>query len=145
MDPGKYKIIDLIPQRPPMVMIDSLTYIGENFARGCLYIKASNVFCNECYLHEAGILEFIAQTAATWKGYMNLSEGREVKTGIIALIKNLSIYSLPAVDTEIKSEIIIEDEILDYMIITGRATQYNSILAEGEIRILTKNQGINDN
>ena len=137
MKPEEFEIPDLIPQRQPMVMIDQLTHAGENFARGRLFIKTSNVFCQNGHLEEAGIVEFITQTAAAYKGYQQLSARKKVKQGFLGLIKNLTIHSLPTVNTEIQSEIIIEEELLGYTIITGRVFQDNAVIAEGEMRILT--------
>jgi predicted hotdog family 3-hydroxylacyl-ACP dehydratase len=138
MKPEEYEILDLIPQRPPMAMIDKLTHSDERSARGRLLIKESNVFCHKARLQEAGLMEFIAQTAAAHKGYLQLSAQRAVKPGFIGSIKNLVIHSLPEINTEIQSEIIVENELLGYTIISGRIIQNNSVIAECEMRILTE-------
>ncbi|MBN2862444.1 MAG: hydroxymyristoyl-ACP dehydratase [Bacteroidales bacterium] len=136
MKPEEYEILDLIPQRPPMVMIDRLIHAGENIARGRLFLEPSNLFCCDGCLQEAGMIEFITQTAAAWKGYLRLSEQKEVKPGFLASIKNLVIKSLPAAGTEIQSEIMTEEEVLGYIIINGKVLQNNIVIAEGEMRIL---------
>ncbi len=136
MKPEEYEILDLIPHRPPMVMIDRLTHSGKKSARGSLFIRESNVFCNEGHLQEAGLIEFITQTAAANYGYFQLSSREEVRRGFISVIKNLEIHSLPAINTEIQSEIIVENEVLGHTIITGRVLQNNSVIAEGEMRFL---------
>ena len=138
MRPEDCNILDLIPQRHPMVMIDKLTYSDERSARGLLMIGESNMFCYEGLLQEAGLIEFIAQTAAAYKGFLQLSEDKEAKQGFIGSIKNLAIHSLPHVNTEIQSEIIVENELLGYIIINGRILQENTVLAECEMRILTE-------
>ena len=135
MKPEEHDIPDLIPQRPPMVMIDQLTHSGKKSARGRLYIKESNVFCNEGRFQEAGMIEFMAQTAAAYAGYLQISVQQEVKVGYIGAIKNLVIHSLPAINTEVQSEIIVENELLGYTIITGKILQNRSAIAEGEMRI----------
>jgi predicted hotdog family 3-hydroxylacyl-ACP dehydratase len=142
MKPEEYEILDLIPQRPPMVMIDKLTHTDEKSAGGSLFIKESNVFCHEGQLQEAGLIEFITQTAAAYEGYLQLSVQKEVKPGFISVIKNLVIYSLPVVNTEIQSEIIIENELLGHTIITGGILQNNSIIAKGEMRFLMESPDI---
>jgi 3-hydroxyacyl-[acyl-carrier-protein] dehydratase len=145
MKPEEYEILDLISHRPPMVMIDQLTYSGEKLARGRLFIKESNLFCHEGHLQEAGLIEFITQTTAAYEGYLQLSAQKEVKPGFISVIKNLVIHSLPVINTEIQSEIIIENELLGYTIITGRVLQNNSVIAEGEMRFLMDIPDIKDN
>lgn len=136
MKPEEHEILDLIPQRPPMVMIDRLTHSGDKSARGRLFIKESNLFCHSGHLQEAGLIEFIAQTAAAYVGYLKLSVQKEVNLGFIGVIKNLVIHSLPSINTEVQAEIIVENELLGFTIITGKIFQNNSVIAEGELRIL---------
>lgn len=136
MKPEEYDILDLIPQRPPMVLIDRLIRTDGKSAAGRLFITESNMFCENGFLQEAGLIEFIAQTAAAYEGYRQLSLHEEIKTGYIGAIKNLSIHSLPEINTEILSEIIVDSELLGYTIITGRIFQNNIVIAGCEMRIL---------
>jgi predicted hotdog family 3-hydroxylacyl-ACP dehydratase len=136
MKPAEYTITELIPQRHPFIMIDQLTECREKAAKGSLRIKESNVLAHNGYLQEGGLLECIAQTAAAYTGYIQRSSQKEIARGYIGAIKNLTIYSLPAVDTIIQSEIIVENELLGYTILTGRIFQHDQVLAECEMRIL---------
>lgn len=136
MKPEEFDITDLIPQRPPMVLIDRLTGVGEKSATGRLFIRESNVFCKNGFLQEGGLMEFIAQTAAAYEGFRQLSQQKEVKPGFIGAIKNLSVHFLPEINTEIQSEILVDSELLGYTIITGKVFQNNSVIAECEMRIL---------
>ena len=141
MKPSDYEIQDLIPQRPPMVMIDSLVFAGDNTGVGKLFINESNPLCFEGYLTEAGLIECIAQTAAAYTGYSRLSQYKEVKRGYIGSVKNLKIYSLPRTRTEITTEITVENELLGFTIITGKVLCGKKLLAECELRILLENHG----
>lgn len=138
MLPADYDILELIPQRPPMAMIDALTAANEKSAHGKLYILESNLFCNNGVLAEPGMIEFIAQTAAAYTGYKNKTSNNEVSEGYIGAIKNLVIHRLPAVNSLIESEIVVENEIVGYTIIAGRVYQDDVVLAECEMRILGK-------
>ncbi len=138
MTPGDFEILDLIPQRPPMTMIDALIAADEKSARGQLYIQESNLFSDNGVLAEPGLIEFIAQTAAAYTGYKNKTTNREVSEGYIGAIKNLVIHELPKVNSPIQSEIVVENEIVGYTIIAGRVYQEDRLLAECEMRILGK-------
>lgn len=142
MRPDEYNILDLIPQRQPMVLIDQLISAGENSASGRLFIRESNVFCSGGFLQEGGLMEFIAQTAAAWEGYRQLSKNDEVKPGFIGAIKNLSVHSLPGVNTEIQSEIMVDSELLGFTLIVGKVLQNKITIAECEMRILVGTPGI---
>jgi predicted hotdog family 3-hydroxylacyl-ACP dehydratase len=137
MKPEEYNILDLIPQRPPMVLIDQLVSVGEKSAAGRLFISESNVFCESGYFQEGGLLEFVAQTAAAYEGYRQLSLQGEVKPGFIGAIKNILIHSLPEINSEIQSEINVDSELLGFSLLTGKVFRNNTILAECEMRILT--------
>jgi predicted hotdog family 3-hydroxylacyl-ACP dehydratase len=138
MIPSDFNILDLIPQRPPMAMIDALIAADENSARGQLYILESNLFIDNGVLAEPGLIEFIAQTAAAYTGYKNKTLNKEVNEGYIGAIKNLVIHELPKVNSSVQSEIVVENEIVGYTIIAGRVYQDNRLLAECEMRILGK-------
>ena len=136
--PADFDILELIPQRPPMAMIDSLVHADEKSARGKLFIRESNLFCENGVFCEPGLTEFIAQTAAAYTGYKNKTMNQVVSEGYIGAIKNLVIHELPRINTAIESEIVIENEIVGYTIVTGRVFQDNRLLAECEMRILGK-------
>lgn len=136
MKPFDCPIHELIPQRPPFVMIDRLLDAGDRSARGELFISESNVLCHNGLFQESGLMECIAQTAAAYTGYRQLSARQQVARGYIGAIKNLFIHSLPAVNTAIESEITIENELLGYTIVTGKIWQNQSLLAACEMRIL---------
>jgi len=140
MKPEEYSILELIPQRPPFVMVDQLTGCSEKTANGSLYILESNVLCHNGCLQEAGLIECIAQTAAAYTGYHQLSAKKEVARGYIGAIKNLVIHSLPDVNTEIQSEIMVENELLGYTIVTGKIFRNDRVIAECEMRILLEVQ-----
>ncbi len=119
-------------------MIDALTQADERSATGRLFILPTNIFCENGFFGEPGLMEFIAQTAAAFTGYKNRVAGTAVTEGYIGAIKNLVIHSLPMVNTEIRSEISIENEIVGYTIITGKVYFIDNLVAECEMRILGK-------
>ena len=48
-------ILNLIPQRPPIVMVDSFFGIEKNHSYSGLTVTADNIFCETGKLQEAGI------------------------------------------------------------------------------------------
>ena len=57
-------ILNLIPQRPPIVMVDSFCGIEENCSYSGLTVTDDNIFCQEGKLQEAGLVEHIAPVPA---------------------------------------------------------------------------------
>jgi predicted hotdog family 3-hydroxylacyl-ACP dehydratase len=136
MKPHDYNVLDLIPQRPPLQMIDKLLYADERSAKGSLRIAADNLFCENGFFRESGIIEFIAQTAAAFTGYRNKLNSNLVKEGYIGAIKNLEIHQLPPVHAEIQAEIQVENEIIGFTIVTGKVYLEDRCIATCEMRIL---------
>lgn len=139
MKPSEIQVLDLIPQRPPMQMIDRLIYADENSAQGTLLIKPSNLFVENNFLSESALIEFIAQTAAAFTGFNNLMKNSTVSEGYIGAVRNLVVYELPPVNSVIVSKISVVNEIVGFTIILGKVFLEDRILAECEMRILSKN------
>lgn len=138
MNPESYPILDLIPQRPPMQMIDKLLYADEKSAKGVLFIKETNIFAEQGKLSESALVEFIAQTAAAYTGYHSKLNAGNVREGYIGAVKNLVIEKLPLVNTEIYSEITVENEIVGFTIIQGKIYDQQEVIASCEMRILSR-------
>jgi predicted hotdog family 3-hydroxylacyl-ACP dehydratase len=136
MSPADFNIIDLIPQRHPMQMIDKLVEADERSASGTLLIKEDNLFTINGFLSESAMVEFIAQTAAAFTGYTNKVKHQPVTEGYIGAVKNLVVHSLPATGTEITSRIEVVNEIVGFTIINGYVKQGDKLLASCEMRIL---------
>ncbi len=137
MRPDEYPIQELIAQRAPMIMVDRLLNSDEKSAEGCLLIRESNLFCIDGHLREAGMIEFVSQTASASEGYRRLVAGKAIGRGILSMVKDFVIHSLPAVNTEIRSVITIMDQVVGHTIIKGEIFQGNRMIASGELRFMT--------
>lgn len=89
-------ILDLIPQRRPFVMVDSLTECTAERAVTRFEVPTEGVLIERGCLTEAGLMENIAQTCAARIGYINLISGATVKLGVIGAVKDFEVNSLPA-------------------------------------------------
>ncbi|MBQ9660518.1 MAG: beta-hydroxyacyl-ACP dehydratase [Bacteroidales bacterium] len=93
----------LIPQREPILMVDSLIAYDPDGARTEFTVPAGNLFVRDGVLAEPGIIEHIAQSAAAWGGYPFFIEGRDPVPGYIGEIKDFSIIARPAVGSVLKT------------------------------------------
>ena len=87
-------ILNLIPQRPPIVMVDSFFGIEKNHSYSGLTVTADNIFYETGKLQEAGIIEHIAQSAAARIGFLYTRQGEKVPLGFIGSVDKLKIYDL---------------------------------------------------
>jgi predicted hotdog family 3-hydroxylacyl-ACP dehydratase len=133
-------ISSLIPQKAPFVMVGKLLSVDERSARSGFVISNDSVFVKNNTFQEAGLLENMAQTAALRAGYMAKVEGRLVAVAFIGAIKNLEIFKLPRVNDELVTEIVIENQIFDVMIFSGKVWHDNHLLAQCEMKVFTSDK-----
>lgn len=134
----KEDITRYIPQRPPMVMIHNLVEASDDTAVTELYIDPANVFVNEGYLREPGLVENIAQTAAVHVGFLCTQQNKPVPIGYIAAIKSLQINSLPKPDSTISTQISLVNKVMDVTVVEGKVMQGSDVLCKCEMRIFAK-------
>lgn len=133
-------ILKLIPQRPPMVMVDKLVQSDEKQTSTKLLIKESNIFCNDGVLTEPGLIENVAQTGAVRIGYIASQKNIKPPIGFIGAISNLNIYFLPAVNSELESTVFIEYEIYNALIIKAKIENEGKLAFECEMKIFLQNE-----
>jgi len=85
----------LIPQRNPIVLVDSLLESDEERSVSDFEIRKDCVFVENGVLASAGLMENIAQTCALRTGY--LSFGNNVRVGVIGGVRRFSVVRFPAV------------------------------------------------
>jgi predicted hotdog family 3-hydroxylacyl-ACP dehydratase len=132
-------VLNLIPQKPPFVMIGRLLHWDEKLTRTSFLVNEDNVFVEDGEFLEPGLIENIAQTAAAGAGYKAKLNGTTVAVGYIGAIKNLEIFALPKMQDELITEVIIEDQVFDITIITGKCWCNKKLMAQCELKIFIGN------
>jgi len=128
-------IINLIPQKPPFVMVGQLLFSDDDLTRTSFTIPADNVLVFDGKFSEAGLMENMAQTAAAGAGNMARIEDRPIDIGYIGAVKNLEIYELPVVGDELVTEVKVETRLLNIAIVTGKVWRNESLVAQCEMKI----------
>lgn len=128
-------ILDLIPQRPPFVMVDRLVWAGENRAESVFAVSSENIFVEGALFQESGLIENIAQTAAAFQGYRARAGREEIKNGYIGGIKNLEIKFLPSVGEQLKTVINEEHRVMGASVFTGESRVGERVVATCEFKV----------
>jgi len=131
----QYDILELIPQRPPFVMVDSILMCDEQKTISVFSVREDNVLVSNGLFSEAGMMENIAQTAAARMGYLSRSGGHEPLVGYIGAVKNLVVHCIPEVETELTTEVEVISEIMGFTVIRGCVYVNTEKMAECEMRI----------
>ncbi len=130
-------IENYIPQRKPMVMVDTLVFASDEKAVTRFHVREDNLFLtDEGYFNESGLIENIAQTAAAMVGYQCMRKEIPVPIGYIAAIKNWQLNSTPLVNSTIQTQVEVTNQVMDFTLVEGRVEQDGKLLCRCEMRIL---------
>jgi predicted hotdog family 3-hydroxylacyl-ACP dehydratase len=131
----RFDILELIPQRAPFVMITELMDVREQSATSSFRILEDNIFVKDGQFQESGLIENIAQTAAAMSGYKAKKSGKAAEIGFLGGVKNLRIYYLPAVDTNLATEVTLEYQVMNVNLLKGFIRQEDKLVAECEMKV----------
>lgn len=131
----EYDILTLLPQRPPMVMVDRLLHCDTVVTVTELTVRKDNIMVDDGRMSACGLIENIAQTCAARMGYINLSKGEEVRVGVIGALRDMEIHSLPPVGSRIETRIEVSDEVFGMTLAHAESRSGDTLLCSGTIKI----------
>jgi len=131
-------IYQLIPQRPPIVMVDVVWSATETGAETGLTVQPDNMFVRDGLFSEPGLIEHIAQSAAAFAGYGTYARGEAPKLGYIGEIKDCNFYDLPAVGSELRTELKLVAEVKGISLISACVTVAGQPVADCQMKIFIK-------
>ena len=126
---------ELIPQRPPFVMIDRLVSCDLVVTTTDLEVREENVFVSEGRLSAEGLMENMAQTCAARMGYINLSKGEKVKLGVIGAVNSFDIFRTPKVGEKIVTTIEVLEELFQITLAQAAVRCGAEVIAEAKMKI----------
>ena len=136
MEFEKINILELLPQRPPFIMVNALTHFDETLICTRTKIAADNILVENDTFTESGIIENIAQTCATRIGYINkYISNTSVKIGFIGSIKDLVFEELPKVGDELKTTIEVVSEVFAIVLVKAKVEVADKTIASCEMKI----------
>lgn len=128
-------ILQLIPQRPPFVMVETLETCDDTGATTTFTVKTDNIFIENNELTEPALVENIAQTCAARIGYICQQESKPVPVGFIGAVQQLRINSLPKLGDVLNTSITIKNQIFNATIVEGEIACNGESIAGCEMRI----------
>ena len=129
-------VLELLPQRPPFVMVDHLTDYSDTQSTCCLTVRADNVFFENGCLTAPGLIEHIAQTCAARLGYYNCYVQKTgVRLGFIGEVKDLNILRLPREGEMIETTIVVVQEIFDVTLVSAEVRVGAEVIATTLLKI----------
>ena len=137
LDPQR--IIQLIPQKPPFVMVDSLFEYTALTGKTGFVIPEDNILVEDGFFSEAGLIEHMAQSMSLHRGYQGFLSGLDKpKTGFIGAIKTIEIKSLPKASTKLVTNVEILKEIMGVTLVVAETLDENGeVVATSEMKTVT--------
>lgn len=147
-------IKNYLPHRQPFLMVDMIHKMDETTVETVFEIKSDNIFINNGFFAEAGLIENAAQTcsAIVAKDFFieNNTDKKAVEViGFISAIKKLQVFSLPKSGTTIttKSTLISNFITEDYSLCTMNCKTFDGekLLLDGEINLFIQEKPAGSN
>jgi predicted hotdog family 3-hydroxylacyl-ACP dehydratase len=132
------EIFMLIPQRPPIVMVDVVWSADEQSADTGLTIQEDNIFVKDGLFREPGLIEHIAQSAAAFAGYGTFVRGEEPKLGFICEIKDCVFNLMPPVGSELRTHTQLVTEIGGIRLINAEVRLKDELVATCVMKFFLK-------
>ena len=129
-------VTSLIPQRAPIVMVDTLYGCSREKAVAGLTIRSDNMFCEAGLFREAGIIEHIAQSAALKSGYERQANNIPQAIGYIGSIKNFTLHFLPSVGDCLVTTVTVLHIVGDVLVLHGKVECGGKTVAECEMKVV---------
>lgn len=133
------RILSLIPQKPPFVMVDTLYEYTDLTGITGFMIPKDNILVKDDIFSEPGIIEHMAQSMSLHRGYQGFLIGLEKpKTGFIGVIKSLEILELPKSGTRLRTYVEILHEVMNVTSVSARTEdEQGTVLALSEMKTVT--------
>jgi predicted hotdog family 3-hydroxylacyl-ACP dehydratase len=133
------RILQLIPQKPPFVMVDSLLEYTEKTGTTGFTIPVNNILVEDAVFSEPGLIEHMAQSMSLWRGYQGFLSGLDKpKTGFIGAIKAVEILELPQAGSKLVTYVEILQEFMNVTSVGARTfDEEGNLLATSEMKTVT--------
>ena len=132
-------ILDLIPQRPPFLMVDKLNYYDPITAKTVFTFREDNLFCaSDGQMEEAGLIEVIAQACAAKTGYEEKTQEHKdgiIKIGFIGMIKKMEILRNPVVGELLETTVMEVEKFHNTTLVETKVEVEGETIATCEMKI----------
>ncbi|GEQ85225.1 hypothetical protein ULMS_07330 [Patiriisocius marinistellae] len=130
----KAVVENLIPQKAPFVMVDSLHAFSSEMITAGLTVTADNLFTDNNNFQESGIIEHMAQSVALHTGYDFFLKEEHAPTGYIGAIKKITIEELPKVGDTLITTVHILQEFMGITLVSVSTKCNGEVIAIGEMK-----------
>ena len=92
MRPCRYSIAELLPHRPPMLLLDAVESVGDDCLVATVTISADSLFAEPDGVPAHIGLEYMAQACGALAGWLALEAGDPIRIGFLMGTRGMSIH-----------------------------------------------------
>lgn len=127
-------ILQCIPQRMPMVMVDAVYAYTDTHLTAGLTVNEANFFIRNDELTEPGLIEHMAQSVALHTGFQYFIKNTTAPAGYIGSINMLEITALPKVQDTIFTEVEILQEFMGVTLVNIVSAVNSEVIARSQMK-----------
>ena len=126
----------LLPHRPPMILVDQLVEFEVGQGSVSATIGANDLFVTQDgTLETVALIELVAQSYATMKGYEDLSNQRSVQRGFLVGSRTFKVLRCPRVGESLMIDITTAAELDSFSVIDGVIRVGDEVIAQGSVKL----------
>lgn len=144
LNPQDVDVRALLPQQPPMLLVDRLLSADERSATTALLVSQDNIFVSDGRLNAYALIEVMAQTCAAQIGYMDkgVSEYNSLRIGYIGAVKKMQVESAPRVGDTLITRVEILEEVMDMKLVAAESFVGDKRIAVAEMKVALSGERI---
>lgn len=135
MDWQSIPITDLIPQRPPFVMVDKVLSCDNTDAITEFVVREDNIFLDDMKLSPAGIIENMAQSCAARMGCISRLSSGTIKIGFIGDIRDCTILRQPDCHETLTTHVEVIEEVFNLTLANVETKVADEVIASARMKI----------
>lgn len=126
----------LVPHRPPMLLIDALESLEGEVGQVSARIREGNpLFDEDGLLAEAGLLELLAQSYAAVQGYADSRSGGPIRQGFLVGVRKMEFLARPRLGDTLCIQVGAQARLEGFAVVDGQVSRGDEILAQGKIKL----------
>lgn len=135
MDFSNTPIKQLIPQRPPFMMVDRVLSCDEADALTEFSIREDNFLFEDGVLLAAGVIENMAQSCAAWMGCVDMLQGKPIKIGHIGDARDATILRQPTCNETLHTHVHVIEGMFNLLLAEVHVTVGDETIATARLKL----------
>jgi predicted hotdog family 3-hydroxylacyl-ACP dehydratase len=128
------ELAQLLPHRPPMVMIDRLISCGDDTATAAKTFEPGGYGTEGDRVPAPALIECLAQTMAAMQGRRARESGRAAQFGMLVGVSGFVFHRPARCGRELTLRVKLETSLAPFLLASGEVREEDRLVAEGALK-----------